>query len=107
MGPGSAKQRCAKAARCIAPGTRGISILNTVQPASAGRSEFTLVRVSTPRRAVTAMQRTFFGYIVASRRNGTLYIGLTNNLARRIFEHKAGLVPGFTRQYGVNLLVHF
>jgi putative endonuclease len=53
------------------------------------------------------MQRTFFVYIVASRRNGTLYIGVTNNLARRIAEHKAGLVPGFTRQYEVNRLVYF
>ena len=53
------------------------------------------------------MQRAFFVYIVASRRNGTLYIGVTNNLARRIGEHKAGLVPGFTRQYEVNRLVYF
>ncbi len=53
------------------------------------------------------MSRTFFVYILASRRNGTLYIGVTNNLARRIFEHKAKLVPGFTRQYKVDRLVYF
>ena len=53
------------------------------------------------------MQRAFFVYILASRRNGTLYIGVTSNLARRISEHKAGLVPGFTRQYEVNRLVYF
>ena len=45
-------------------------------------------------------------YILASARNGTLYVGVTNNLARRMAEHRAGAVPGFTRQYGVTLLVH-
>ncbi len=53
------------------------------------------------------MDATFFVYILASKRNGTLYVGVTNNLARRIAEHKAKLVPGFTRTYGVTLLVHF
>jgi putative endonuclease len=52
------------------------------------------------------MTEGFFVYILASRRNGTLYVGVTNDLARRIAEHKAGLVPGFTRKYGVNKLVH-
>jgi putative endonuclease len=53
------------------------------------------------------MHMPFFVYILASKRNGTLYIGVTNNLARRVAEHKAKLVPGFTRKYGVNLLVYF
>jgi putative endonuclease len=53
------------------------------------------------------MDTPFFVYILASQRNGTLYIGVTNNLARRIAEHKAKLVPGFTRKYGVDLLVYF
>ena len=53
------------------------------------------------------MNGPFFVYILASQRNGTLYVGVTNNLARRIFEHKAKLVPGFTKKYGVDLLVHF
>jgi putative endonuclease len=48
-----------------------------------------------------------FVYILASKRNGTLYVGVTNDLARRVAEHKAKLVPGFTRKYGVNLLVYF
>lgn len=51
-------------------------------------------------------QERFCVYILASRRNGTLYIGVTNNLARRIAEHKAKLVPGFTREYGVDKLVY-
>jgi len=53
------------------------------------------------------MDTPFFVYILASKRNGTLYVGVTNNLARRIAEHKAKLVPGFTRKYGVDLLVYF
>ena len=49
----------------------------------------------------------FFVYILASKRMGTLYVGVTNDLPRRMSEHKAKLVPGFTRQYGVSLLVYF
>jgi len=49
----------------------------------------------------------FYVYILASGRNGTLYVGVTNNLARRVTEHKSGAVPGFTRQYGVDQLVYF
>jgi len=49
----------------------------------------------------------FYAYILASRRNGTLYVGVTNDLGRRIGEHKSGVVPGFTRQYGVDKLVYF
>ena len=49
----------------------------------------------------------FFVYILASRRNGTLYIGVTNNLVRRMSEHKGKLVPGFTRKYDVDKLVYF
>ncbi len=52
------------------------------------------------------MEDGFFVYILASRRNGTLYVGVTNDLARRIAEHKSKLVPGFTRKYGVGMLVH-
>ncbi len=44
-------------------------------------------------------------YILASRRNGTLYVGVTTNLARRVAEHRADAVAGFTRRYGVHTLV--
>ena len=53
------------------------------------------------------MDTAFFVYILASKKNGTLYVGVTNDLTRRISEHKAKLVPGFTRQHGVDLLVYF
>jgi putative endonuclease len=51
--------------------------------------------------------RTYFVYILASRRNGTLYIGVTNDLVKRVWEHRSGLVDGFTRKYGVKRLVWF
>jgi putative endonuclease len=47
----------------------------------------------------------FFVYILASRRNGTLYIGMTDDLARRMEAHRGGAVPGLTRRYGVTRLV--
>lgn len=48
-----------------------------------------------------------FVYLLASRPNGTLYIGVTRDLIRRVYEHKSDLVPGFTRQYNVKLLVWY
>jgi len=45
-------------------------------------------------------------YILASRRNGTLYIGVTSNLVKRIWEHKNNLAEGFTKRYSVHMLVY-
>ena len=53
------------------------------------------------------MAKTYYVYILASGRNGTLYIGMTNNLARRVWEHKEELVAGFTKKYGVKTLVYY
>ena len=49
----------------------------------------------------------YWVYILASRPGGTLYVGVTNDLIRRIFEHREGLVPGFTKRYGAKMLVYF
>jgi putative endonuclease len=49
----------------------------------------------------------YYVYILSSQRNGTLYIGVTNNLARRVWEHKHQLVKGFTNRYEVHHLVYF
>ena len=46
-------------------------------------------------------------YILASKRNGTLYIGVTSNLQKRAWEHKNDLVEGFTKRYGVHQLVYY
>ena len=49
----------------------------------------------------------YWVYILASKRNGTLYIGVTNDLVRRVWEHKSDFVEGFTKKYGIHLLVYF
>ena len=53
------------------------------------------------------MARQGFVYILASRRNGTLYIGVTSNLVQRDWQHKEGLIEGFTKIYEVKLLVWY
>jgi putative endonuclease len=49
----------------------------------------------------------FFVYLMVSRRNGTLYCGVTNDLLRRVIEHRQGTAEGFTSSYGVSQLVWF
>ena len=49
----------------------------------------------------------YYVYLMASRKNGTLYVGVTNDLVRRVHEHKSGVVAGFTERYEVHLLVWF
>jgi putative endonuclease len=51
--------------------------------------------------------KTYYVYILASGRNGTLYIGVTNDLIRRVQEHKDGTVEGFTKEYGLKQLVFY
>ena len=49
----------------------------------------------------------YYVYIMASDRNGTIYIGVTNDLARRTYEHREGQISGFTKRYEVKRLVHY
>ena len=49
----------------------------------------------------------YYVYILASKIRGTLYIGMTNDLQRRVYEHKTGIKKGFTKKYGVERLVYF
>jgi putative endonuclease len=49
----------------------------------------------------------YFVYLLASRRHGALYLGVTNNLLRRVYEHRSKLLRGFTAKYGVDRLVWF
>ena len=50
--------------------------------------------------------KSYFVYILASKKNGTLYIGVTNDICRRVYEHKEKLVAGFTEKYNVSKLVY-
>jgi putative endonuclease len=49
----------------------------------------------------------FYVYILTNKRNGTLYIGVTNDLIKRVFEHKEKLVEGFSKKYDIGFLVYF
>ena len=69
--------------------------MNNVIPAKAGIQE------------PTSPMKSYYVYILASKRNGTLYTGVTNNLLRRVWEHKNELVSGFTKKYGVHTLVYY
>jgi putative endonuclease len=53
------------------------------------------------------MKENFYVYIMASHRRGTLYVGVTSNLPKRVYEHKNGMVEGFTKEYSVHRLVYY
>ena len=53
------------------------------------------------------MDHNYYVYILASRKNGTIYIGITNNLEKRMYQHKNNLTKGFTSKYKVYLLVYY
>jgi putative endonuclease len=53
------------------------------------------------------MKKSYYVYIICNKRNGTLYIGVTNDLFRRITEHKHGEIDGFSKKYNVHQLVYF
>jgi putative endonuclease len=61
----------------------------------------------TTKKYLMCNHQTYFVYILASRRNGTLYIGVTNDLERRIYEHKHDILEGFTKRYKVHILVYY
>jgi putative endonuclease len=53
------------------------------------------------------MVQSYFVYILTNRPRGVLYVGVTNDIGRRLAEHRAKLVTGFTARYGITMLVHF
>jgi putative endonuclease len=59
----------------------------------------------TKRKVVS--HKIFFVYMLASKRNGTLYVGMSNDLERRVFEHKNNLIAGFTKRYKVHSLIYY
>ena len=63
-----------------------------------------------PQRGVAIQSMTnkkYYVYILSSERNGTLYVGVTNDLKRRIYEHKNNLIKGFTEKYNIHNLVYY
>jgi putative endonuclease len=55
----------------------------------------------------TVGMKSYWVYILASRPRGTLYVGMTNDLVRRVYQQREGLVEGFSREYGVKVLVYY
>lgn len=53
------------------------------------------------------MEKSFCIYILSNKRNGTLYIGVTSDLIKRIWQHKLGVFPGFTKKYDLKMLVYY
>ena len=53
------------------------------------------------------MVKQFYVYILASKRNGTLYTGVTSDLVKRVWQHKEDIIDGFTRKYAVKMLVYY
>jgi putative endonuclease len=53
------------------------------------------------------MAKHFYVYILATGKHGTIYIGVTSDLIRRVYEHKEKLIPGFTKDYGIDKLVYY
>jgi putative endonuclease len=54
-----------------------------------------------------SVNKQFYVYILASKRNGTLYTGITSNLIQRVWQHKNGIIEGFTQKYNVKILVYY
>ncbi|MCR4263881.1 MAG: GIY-YIG nuclease family protein [Candidatus Roizmanbacteria bacterium] len=53
------------------------------------------------------MDKSYYVYILASSKNGTLYIGVTSNLIKRVWQHKNNIAEGFTKKYSIHQLVYF
>ena len=63
--------------------------------------------MSSPRKRGSRDVKNYYVYILSSKRNGTLYTGVTSDLVKRVYEHKNGLVEGFTKKYDVHNLVWY
>ncbi len=79
-----------------------VHLVSCVIPAKAG-IQVSLVKWENE----MSTQKQYFVYILASQRNGTLYIGVTSDLARRVSQHQQKSVESFTKKYGVDTLVYF
>ncbi len=57
--------------------------------------------------SLITMAQSYFVYILTNRKDGVLYIGITNDLVRRVFQHREGAIPGFTNKYNLKRLIYF
>jgi putative endonuclease len=53
------------------------------------------------------MYKQYYLYILANKKNGTLYVGVTANLIKRVFEHKSNVIEGFTKKYNIHMLIYY
>ena len=74
---------------------------------NGGRSSSFKAVISTEGRNLVASGKNYYVYILTNWNNKVMYIGVTNNLERRLYEHKNKLIKGFTQKYNVNKLVYF
>jgi len=81
------------------------SLASHVIPAQAGIHKH--FAITAPLAEAAVMQKSGYVYILASKPNGTLYIGVTSNLVKRIYEHKHDIYAGFSKTYGTKLLVYY
>jgi putative endonuclease len=81
--------------------------LNCITPKLLDRPPSRTMTVRRTQASAMSTERAYWVYMLASRLGGTLYIGVTNNLARRVYEHRSGLVDGFTKDYAIHRLVYF
>jgi putative endonuclease len=89
------------AARSAAPLSRDRYRRITLDDSGSAKQRYTLRRARD-----TPMDQGYFVYVLANMPRGVLYVGVTNDLSRRIVEHRAKLVAGFTASYGITRLVH-
>jgi len=77
----------------------GFEVLSTIFPLTPSGIKWQWLRIMTTKQ--------YYVYILASKKDGMLYIGVTSNLVKRIYEHKNDLVEGFTKQYHIHNLVYY
>ncbi len=96
---------------CPSASVGGNLFIRNWTPACAGVTDVfpahSLPQRKRERESIPAMTKQPVVYILASKRNGTLYIGVTSDLVKRVWQHKNDVVEGFTQKYGVHTLVYY